>query len=89
MEEMKSGETGAVVATPNKNFSQNVVRNTKKRKQAEITDFFAKKHINKNDLMPQNRLAMSFLKIRLDFHYKTHFFRGLTGSYNKKELYRD
>ena len=44
---MKSGETEAVVATPNENFSQNVVKNTKKRKQAEITDFFAKKHINK------------------------------------------
>ena len=38
---MNSGETGAVVATPNENFSQNVVKITKKRKQAEKTDFFA------------------------------------------------
>ena len=45
--EIKSGETGAVVVTPNENFSQNVVKNTKKRKQPEITDFFDKKHINK------------------------------------------
>ena len=51
--EMKFGETEAVAATPKVNFSQNVVINTKKkRKQPEITDFFAKKHINKNDLMP-------------------------------------
>jgi len=47
LEEINSGETGAVVATPNENFGQNVVKNNKKRRQPEITDFFAKKHINK------------------------------------------
>ena len=40
-------ETEAVVATPKENFSHNVVKNTKKRKQLEITDFFAEKDINK------------------------------------------
>ena len=44
--EIKSGETGAVFATPNDIFCQNVVKNNKKRKQPEITDFYAKKHIN-------------------------------------------
>ena len=36
--EIKSGETGAVFATPNDIFCQNVVKNNKKRKQPEITD---------------------------------------------------
>ena len=38
-----SGETGVILATP----SQNEARNTKKRKQQPITDYFVKKHINK------------------------------------------
>ena len=46
IQNVKSGETGAVVATPNDNFCQNIVKNNKKRKHSEITDFFAKKHIN-------------------------------------------
>ena len=46
LREIKSGETGAVVATPNDNFCQNVVKYSKKRKQPEITDFYAKNHIN-------------------------------------------
>ena len=45
--EMKFGKTGAFVATPNENSCQNVIKNSKKRKQPEITDFFAKKQINK------------------------------------------
>ena len=84
---MKSGETEAVVATPNENFSQNVVKNTKKRKLPEITDFFAKNRSIENDLMPQNRHSMSSLIIRPNSHYKTHFLRGLTGSYNERGLY--
>ena len=44
--EIKSSETGAVDATLNDNFCQNVVKNNKKRKQLEITDFMLKKHIN-------------------------------------------
>ena len=44
--------TIAVVATPNENVCENVVKNNnKKRKQPEITDFFAKNTSFKNDLM--------------------------------------
>ena len=37
--------------------------------------------------MPQNRFSMSSLIIRPNSHYKTHFLRGLTGSYNERGLY--
>ena len=47
LEEVKSGESGAVVASPNENFGQNQAPKNNKRKQKEITDFFAKKHISK------------------------------------------
>ena len=50
--EIKSGETGAVFATPNDIFCQNVVKNNKKRKQPEITDFYAKNTSIKNASMP-------------------------------------
>ena len=43
--------TIAVVANPNENF-QNVVEDNKKRKQPEITDFFALKKLNKKRLIP-------------------------------------
>ena len=47
LEEVKSGESGDVVASPNKNFGQIQASNNNKRKQKEITDFFTKKHISK------------------------------------------
>ena len=40
LEEINSGESGVMVATP----TQTEVQNTKKRKQPAITDFFSKKH---------------------------------------------
>ena len=43
LEVVDSGTTGVILATP----PQNEARNTKKRKQHTITDFFVKKHINK------------------------------------------
>ena len=46
LEEVKSGESGAVVASSNEQFGLNQDRNNKKRKQKEITDFFTKKHIS-------------------------------------------
>ena len=33
--------------TTKRKFLENLVKNNEKRKQPEITDFFAKKHINK------------------------------------------
>ena len=45
LEEVNSGESGAVVANREENFGRNLAQNNKKRKQPEITDFFAKKHI--------------------------------------------
>ena len=57
-----------------------------KRKQREISDFSAKNTSIENDLIPQNRLSMSSLIIRPNSHYKTHFLRGLTGSYNERGL---
>ena len=40
LEEVNSGESGVMVAAP----SQTEVKQTKKRKQPAITDFFLKKH---------------------------------------------
>ena len=57
----------------------------KKRKQPDITDLLKNTSI-KNDLMPQNRISMRSLIIRPNSHYKTHFLRGLTGSYNERGL---
>ena len=47
LEEVNSGESGAVVANREEYFGRNLAQNNKKRKQPEITDFFAKKHICK------------------------------------------
>ena len=47
LEEVKSGESGAVVASPNENFGLNQAPKNNKRKQKKITDFLAKKQISK------------------------------------------
>ena len=45
--EVDSGESEAVVTNREEYFGRNLAKNNKKRKQPEITDFFAKKHICK------------------------------------------
>ena len=82
LEEVKSGESGAVVASPNENFGQNQAPKNNKRKQKEITDFFAKNTSVKNKFMPKNCLLMSRLTIRNPTHYKKPFFREFRVSYS-------
>ena len=86
LEEVTSGESGAVVASPNENCGQNQAPNNKKRKQKEITDFFAKNTSIKNKFMRKNCLLMSRLTIRHRTHYKAHFFREFTVPYSESGL---